>query len=218
MIEHTHDHPSSRYSLGETHEHVHPSAIREAVCVASGEVYAIKAGSKLESTAPTQDPEAALWNEICLIRKVDHPNIVRLHETFEDDIHIFMVLEGCLGGELFDHLVSVGTVEEPDAIRLAYQMASALRHLHQIQICHRDVQPEAFFLAEAGPLCETGVKMMDFSTAREFSSLHPMLSKVCTLHYVAPEIVSSDDGYTEKVDIWSLGVLIYTMIAGSPPF
>lgn len=217
VMEHTHDHPSSRYELVAHHDDGNPSNVREAINIESGEVYAIKAGNKIDEASPT-DPEAALWNEIGIIRKLDHPNIVRLHETFENDTHIFMVLEGCLGGELFDRLVSEGSVGEEAGLRLAYQIGSGLRHLHQIQICHRDVQPEAFFLAEAGPLIETGVKLIDFSSAREFSSDQRMYTKVCTLHYVAPEIVSSVDGYTEKVDIWSFGVLLYTMICGTQPF
>lgn len=217
MIEHTHDHPSSRYELVAHHDDGNPSNVREAINIQSGEVYAIKAGSKIDETS-AGDPEAALWTEIGIIRKLDHPNIVRLHETFENDTHIFMVLEGCLGGELFDRLVQEGCIGEQASLRLAYQIGSALRHLHQIQICHRDVQPEAFLLAEGGALMETGVKLVDFSSAKEYSSDVRMLSKVCTLHYVAPEIVTSDNGYTEKVDIWSFGVLLFTMIAGSPPF
>lgn len=223
VMDHTHDHPSSKYELVDD-PHAHnsgpqdqPQIVREAVHIDSGEVYAIKAGSKVDDVSVT-DPEAALWNEIGIIRKLDHPNIVRLHETFENDTHIFMVLEGCLGGGLFDRMVSDGVVEEPAALRLAYQIGSAIRHLHQLQICHRDLQPEAVFLAECGPLIETGVKIIDFSTSREFSSTSRMTTKVCTLHYVAPEILSSDNGYTEKVDIWAYGVLLYTMISGTPPF
>jgi len=217
IIEHNHDHPCSKYELMALHDDGNPSNVREAVNMASGEIYAVKAGSKVDEGGAS-DPEAALWNEIGIIRKLDHPNIVRLHETFENDTHIFMVLEGCLGGELFDRLVSEGSCGEAASLRLSYQIGSALRHLHQIQICHRDVQPEAFLLAEAGPLLETGVKIVDFSSAKEFSSDQRMFTKVCTLHYVAPEIVYSSSGYTEKVDIWSFGVLLFTMICGAPPF
>lgn len=216
VIEHTHDHPSSKYELVGTHDDGNPSNIREAMHSETGQVYAVKAGSKFDESVA--DPEAALWSEIGVIRKMCHPNIVRLHETFENDSHIFMVLEGCLGGELFDRLVAEGRFAERDALRVGYQIGSALRHLHGVQVCHRDIQPETFFLAEEGPLNETGVKLIDFSTAREFSIDSRMQTKVCTLHYVAPEILTCADGYTEKVDIWSYGVLLYTMIAGAPPF
>lgn len=217
VMEHSHDHPSSRYELMTHHDDGNPSNVREAVNIQSGEVYAIKAGNKADESC-AQDPEAQLWNEIGIIRKMDHPNIVRLHETFENDSHIFMVLEGCLGGELFDRLVSEGSIGLAASLRLCYQIGSAIRHLHQVQICHRDVEPEAFFLAESGPLMSNGVKLMDFCSAKEFSSETKMFTKVCTLHYVAPEVVSSNGGYTEKVDIWSFGALMFTMIAGFPPF
>lgn len=219
-MEHTHDHPSSKYTLVGTHDDGNPSNVRHAENIDSGEHFAIKAGSKVDE-ASASDPEAALWTEIGIIRKLDHPNIVRLHETFENDTNIYMVLEGCLGGELFDRLVYDGAFTEATSMRFAYQMGSALRHLHQFQICHRDIQPEAFFLAEeelAGSSEPTGIKLIDFSTAKEFSNDRKLTTKVCTLHYVAPEIITSKDGYTEKVDIWSFGVLLFTMLAGAPPF
>lgn len=217
MMEHTHNHPNVRYELVGTHSDGNPSNVREAVNTLSGEMYAIKASCKVNE-ASVFDTEAQLWNEINIIRKLDHPNIVRLHETFEDDTHIFMVLEGCLGGELFDRLVTDGSFPELIAMRLGYQTASAIEHLDVMRICHRDIQPECFFLAEEGPLESTGVKLLDFSMAREFTQDELMTTKVCTLHYVAPEIVTSASGYTSKVDIWSYGVLLYIMVAGSPPF
>mmetsp|Transcript_145013 Transcript_145013/g.250980 ORF Transcript_145013/g.250980 Transcript_145013/m.250980 type:complete len:919 (-) Transcript_145013:112-2868(-) len=217
MMEHTHDHPNVRYELVGTHNDGNPSNVREALNILTSEMYAIKADCKVNE-ASVVDPEAQLWNEINIIRKLDHPNIVRLHETFEDDTHIFMVLEGCLGGELFDRLVTDGSFPEHIALRLGYQTASAMQHLNQMRICHRDIQPECFFLAEEGPLEKTGVKLLDFSMAREFAPGECMTTKVCTLHYVAPEIVITTTGYTEKVDIWSFGVLLYIMLAGFPPF
>merc|ERR1719440_1591524 len=114
IMEHTHEHPASKYELVATHDDGNPSSVREAINIESGEVFAIKAGGKNDETR--SDPEAALWNEIGVIRKLDHPNIVRLHETFENDSHIFMVLEGCLGGELFDRLVSEGAIGETPAV------------------------------------------------------------------------------------------------------
>jgi len=217
LMLHTQGHPTMRYELDESFNGQGSSCVMAAIQTETGKPYAIKAGSKCADDGRV-DAEAQLWNEIVILRKLEHPNIIRLHETFEDDSNIFMVFELCRGGELFDHLVRNGSLAEKTAMRLAYQMAAAIGHLHQLRICHRDIRPEAFIVAEDAPLEVTSVKLMDLNNAKDLGS-GPMTTKIATLHYVAPEVLtSSDAGYTEKIDIWSFGVVIYIMAAGAPPF
>lgn len=216
LMLHTQGHPNSKYELDGIFGGSSGSTTIAAISSEDRRAYAIKAGSKLVDSG-RKDPEAELWNEIVTMRKLDHPNIIRLIETFEDETHIFMVFELCKGGELFDHLVRDGSLAENVAMRLAFQMASAIRHLHQLRICHRDIRPEAFYVAEGAPLANATLKMMDLSSAKDIGG-GTLTTKICTLHYVAPEVLTSIDGYTEKVDVWSFGVVLYVMAAGIPPF
>jgi serine/threonine protein kinase len=218
LMLHTQGHPNLKYELINNFDVNQRSSVREASNIEEGDGVVIKAGLKNDELAQG-DPEAELWAEIGIMRKLQHPNVIQLVETFEDETHIFLVFELAVGGELFDRLLlAEGGFPQPVAKRFAYQMASGIRHLHQLNICHRDIQPESFHIADNGPLEETGVKLLDFITAKEFVRGVPMTTKICTLHYVAPEIFTSAEGYSEKVDIWSWGVLYYVMTAGVPPF
>lgn len=177
----------------------------------TGEKRAIKAEMKIE--------EAGIWEEITIMRKLFHENIIQLLETFEDETNIFEVLELCDGGELFDRMAADGGVPERHAARLMQQLAAAVQYCHTMSICHRSIQPENFLLKDSLELSMATVKLIDFSTAKEFSPTNPLKTKVCTLHYVAPEILTKKENvYTEKVDVWSLGVVFFVMLCGSPPF
>jgi len=216
MMLHTQGHPNSKYELSgditvSTHNHMIAALDQN-----NGNEYAVKALNK-SLGASDKDPEAEVWSQISILRKLEHPHLIRMFETFEDETHVFMVFELCSGGDLFDHLVQRNSFSECVAMRLSYQMGSAIRHLHQLQICHRDIRPEAFLVSDNRQTEQLNLKLMDFSTAKEFSDT-PMTTKICSIHYVAPEILASDHGYNEKVDNWSLGVCIYIMIAGRPPF
>jgi calcium-dependent protein kinase len=216
MMEHTHGHPNISYDLVDEFHCAGQSSTREALKLETGDLRIIKGCNKLFDMGG-RDPEADLWNEIRLLQKANHPNIMKLFETFEDDTHIFMVLELCTGEELFDRLLEAGGFSEKDSMRFAYQMTSAINHLHELQICHRDIQPESFVMVNRGDLAVNSVKLLSLSTSKDFGQ-GLLTTKVCTLHYVAPEILNTEPGYSEKIDIWSLGVLIYVMLAGTPPF
>eukprot|EP00928_Gymnodinium_smaydae_P008494 TRINITY_DN13092_c0_g1_i1.p1 TRINITY_DN13092_c0_g1~~TRINITY_DN13092_c0_g1_i1.p1 ORF type:complete len:961 (+),score=234.20 TRINITY_DN13092_c0_g1_i1:88-2883(+) len=218
FVMHTQGHPNQRYELDGEFSGTSQSSIRVATDMQTGNVVAIKAGYKhYEATGKNKDHEAELWNEIAIMRKIDHPNVTKLVETLEDELHIYMVFDMCAGGVLFDRLAREGALEARSCSRVAYQMGSAIRHLHGLRVCHRDIQPESFLIAADLPLEETCVKLVDFDTAKDIGP-SPLMTKVCTLHYVAPEILTSERGYDEKVDIWSLGVTIYVMCSGVLPF
>merc|ERR1719487_1874923 len=101
------------------------------------------------------------------------------------------------------------------------QILGALCYLHHLNICHRDLKPENFLLKDERSIEEAVVKIIDFGTSKEFGdeAHQEMRTKICTLHYVAPEILSKkENAYTEKCDVWSLGVVLFLMLSGSPPF
>lgn len=162
------------------------------------------------------------WDEIDIMKQLDHPHIMRLYCTFEDESNICISSELCEGGQLFDAIIEAGTLSEHIASRLFKQILSAVSYLHFKSICHRDLKPENFLLSRKVNLKKSvqgvKVKLIDFGTAKRFD-LWPLTTKVCTLHYVAPEVLKrSMEPYTEKVDVWSCGVILFNMVSGSPPF
>jgi len=163
--------------------------------------------------------ESDLWQEIELMREMDHPHVGRLYSTHEDSEMIYMIMENCSGGELFAAIEAAGTFSESTAATIFQQMLLGVCYIHHLSICHRDLKPENFLLSRGGPVERATVKLIDFGTARRYGPNNPMSTKICTIHYVAPEIlVRMSESYTEKCDIWSLGICLYLMLCGDPPF
>jgi len=152
------------------------------------------------------------------MRKLNHKNIVCLKEVFEDeseDGKIYMVMEYVSGGELFDHIINRGNYSEHDAALVVRQIIEAVAYLHSNNIAHRDLKPENLLCAGAN---NEIIKVADFGLSKEFDDNNKALETMCgTPDYVAPEVLRGN-GYTNAVDIWSIGVVTYVMLCGSPPF
>jgi len=186
--------------------------VRKAKHHQTGQTHAVKTCPKALLS------EAEVMQEIEIMRQLDHPHILRMYNTFEDDSNIYLASEICEGGQLFDAIVNAGALTEKTAARIFKQMLSAVAYLHFKSICHRDLKPENFLLASKAALSDAKVKLIDFGTAKRYD-LSELSTKVCTVHYVAPEVLKrSNSAYTEKVDMWSCGVILYVMLCGCPPF
>jgi len=157
--------------------------------------------------------------EVKLMKETDHPNIVRLYETFEDGHDIYLILELCQGGELFDRIQTDNKFGERGAANLMQQILQMIAYLHSIGIMHRDIKPENFMFTDKGsPVATSTLKLIDFGLSTEFKKGGKLkTTKVGTPYYVACEVLL-DGKYDEKCDVWSCGVIMFIMLCGYPPF
>jgi len=155
--------------------------------------------------------------EIAIMKMTDHPGIVKLFETFEDTRNVYLVMEICLGGELFDRIVTAGHFSEACAAAVLQQILRSVFYLHESGIVHRDLKPENFLLLNKGRIDTNVVKIIDFGLSSHWSPGDELLhTKVGTPYYVAPQVL--DGEYDNMCDLWSCGVIMYVMLAGCPPF
>jgi len=159
-----------------------------------------------------EDERMRFISEVSLLQQMDHPNIIKLHEVYHDDCRFYVVTELCPGGELFDEIQNRKFFSEKDAAELMEQVLSAVYYCHKNQISHRDLKPENILLEG-----NDRVKVIDFGTAMEFNPDVGMDHMLGTPYYIAPEILGRKP-YNEKVDMWSLGVILYVLLTGRPPF
>jgi len=167
-----------------------------------------------------------LHNEIDINKSMDHPNIARLYETFEDNQLIYIAMELCSGGEMFDLIIDQGHFDEAHASILMQQIFRAVNYMHDHGIAHRDLKPENFLIKQKlgkGAKIDrnTQVKVIDFGIAKRFDRSQGqgkmnLTTKAGTAYYLAPEVLSGR--YNEKCDVWSCGVILYILLSGSPPF
>jgi calcium-dependent protein kinase len=166
---------------------------------------------------------ANLRNEITIMRAVDHPNIIRLFETYMTETdsfqcQYFLIMEMCTGGELYNRLSQEGQCTEQQVAKYATQMLSAVRWCHENGIVHRDLKLQNFLLEN--DTADAPLKLIDFGLSKYFGEDQDMLVMhrlVGSIHYIAPEVIGQR-GYNEKCDIWSIGVIVYTLLAGCHPF
>ncbi|CAG9316029.1 unnamed protein product [Blepharisma stoltei] len=174
-----------------------------------GKHYAIKSISK-------EKIKKGLWmlkRELEILQLVDHPNIVKLYEIFEDSKYIHMVMELCTGGDLLDYLISKGTLLETEVAQIMKSLLGAVNHLHSLKISHRDIKPENCLLVNSEPNAE--IKLVDFGMSIKFGD-DAMTTMVGTPYYLAPEVLKSK--YGKECDVWSFGVLMYLLLSGKQPF
>jgi calcium-dependent protein kinase len=158
----------------------------------------------------------AFEREVELQKAMDHPNICRLYDVYQDAKMYYLCLEMCRGGELFDRIIEAQHFGEDTVGLLAKQMLSGILYMHSNNFAHRDLKPENYLLARDLPIEQTHLKLIDFGMSRKFVPGQAMTTRVVTPYYVSPEVLAGK--YDEKCDIWSLGVIFYILFCGSPPF
>ena len=155
--------------------------------------------------------------EIAVMKEISHPQIVQLREVFFGSRTVYLVMELCQGGELHENLSQYGCNGLPEEVVAKHvaDMLSSLKYLHSHGIMHRDLKLENFLLDRKNCI-DSSIKLIDFGLSKHFSEHEIVHQMVGSAYYTAPEVLSGN--YDRRCDIWSLGVITYIMLTGSPPF
>ncbi|XP_069363204.1 serine/threonine-protein kinase MARK2-like isoform X13 [Maniola hyperantus] len=184
--------------------------VKLAKHVPTGKEVAIKI---IDKTQLNPSSLQKLFREVRIMKMLDHPNIVKLFQVIETEKTLYLVMEYASGGEVFDYLVLHGRMKEKEARAKFRQIVSAVQYCHQKRIIHRDLKAENLLLDG-----EMNIKIADFGFSNEFTPGAKLDTFCGSPPYAAPELFQGKKYDGPEVDVWSLGVILYTLVSGSLPF
>ncbi|OMJ71312.1 hypothetical protein SteCoe_30512 [Stentor coeruleus] len=161
-----------------------------------------------------QKSTTCMLKEIQILRILDHPNIIKCFEIFEDERHYYLSTEYCSGGDLFQEISKMPVFTEAKASNIIFQLLSALNYCHEKGIIHRDLKPENILLIDKTNILT--IKIADFGSSCIVSSKSRIRGCFGSSYYLAPEVF--EHSYNEKCDIWSVGIMMYILLIGTPPY
>ena len=178
----------------------------------------IRAMKKITKMNSKNETVKEIINEIEVLKKLDHPNIVKIFEFFIENDGYYLITEFCEGGELFDAIKQNGSFSEPVAANIMYQIFNAIFYCHFTNnIIHRDLKPENILINSKDE--RNGfydIKIIDFGAAKIYEKNKDEKKIIGSPYYIAPEVLMKS--YNEKCDIWSCGVILYILLSGRAPF
>eukprot|EP00090_Calanus_glacialis_P028630 TRINITY_DN4595_c0_g1_i3.p1 TRINITY_DN4595_c0_g1~~TRINITY_DN4595_c0_g1_i3.p1 ORF type:complete len:791 (-),score=156.89 TRINITY_DN4595_c0_g1_i3:658-3030(-) len=216
--------PSSRVSGRRTGEEPHIGKYRLLKTIGKGNFAKVKLAKHIptgkevaikiiDKTQLNPGSLQKLFREVRIMKTLDHPNIVKLFQVIETEKTLYLVMEYASGGEVFDYLVLHGRMKEKEARAKFRQIVSAVQYCHQKKIIHRDLKAENLLLDS-----EMNIKIADFGFSNEFVPGNKLDTFCGSPPYAAPELFQGKKYDGPEVDVWSLGVILYTLVSGSLPF
>ncbi|KAL7466729.1 hypothetical protein ACHAXS_007014 [Conticribra weissflogii] len=192
----------------------HYGSVRECVNRRTRQVFAVKTIEKRKIARLDH-----IRREVSILKKMNHGNVMKMVDCYEDAEYVHIVTEKFSGGELFDKIVENtsenGCLSENSAAKIIRSVIEAVRYLHSKDIAHRDIKPENILFESADE--DSDVRLIDFGLSRKHKKQDsPMSTPVGTAYYMSPEVL--DHKYGRSSDLWSVGVITYTILTGFPPF
>ncbi|XP_034159646.1 serine/threonine-protein kinase MARK2 isoform X9 [Pangasianodon hypophthalmus] len=207
----TDEHPHiGNYRLLKTIGKGNFAKVKLAKHVLTGKEVAVKI---IDKTQLNSSSLQKLFREVRIMKLLNHPNIVKLFEVIETEKTLYLVMEYASGGEVFDYLVAHGRMKEKEARAKFRQIVSAVQYCHQKCIVHRDLKAENLLLD-----ADMNIKIADFGFSNEFTVGNKLDTFCGSPPYAAPELFQGKKYDGPEVDVWSLGVILYTLVSGSLPF
>lgn len=189
------------------------STVREGYHRSNSSVsYAVKCVNRKKLS---EEDEAALLDEVAILMEMKHIHIIRLYDFFTEPSTYYLVMEQMSGGELFDRIVAKAYYNEKEARDTCKILLEAVGYMHQNHVAHRDLKPENLLLLSKED--DSTVKIADFGFAKKVYEESSLTTQCGTPGYVAPEILEGTP-YDERADNWSVGVILYILLGGYPPF
>lgn len=203
---------TKRYKMGRTLGQGTFATVKMATCIADRTKWAVKI---IKRSALTSEDEESLKMEIQILQLTNHENIVSVKEVFYCKNYVYLVMDLMTGGELFDRIVNKDHYTEKEAKTALREIVTAIKYCHDQNIVHRDLKPENILYEK--PEDDSRLKLADFGLATLLAPAQLMNVACGTPGYVAPEILRGAS-YGKQVDIWSIGVILYILLCGFPPF
>lgn len=188
------------------------SVVKEGQNRQTGSSFAIKIVTKSKLS---KEDEVALKDEIDVLKDMEHAHIIRLYDVFEEPANYYLVTEKMSGGELFDRIVQKSYYNEREARDTCLILLSAIHHCHSKKVAHRDLKPENLLLTSEND--DSSIKIADFGFAKRVKAPKSLTTQCGTPGYVASEILEGKP-YDTQADMWSIGVIVYILLGGYPPF
>ena len=170
----------------------------------------------IKKTSNSESEENEIMNEISILKKLDHPKILKILDFYSTSKLYYIITEYCPNGELYNEIVNKGKLDEGKTAFIMNQLFKAILYCHSQNVIHRDLKPENIMITKRESNGCLQVKIIDFGTAKIFEKGQSQNHYVGSSYYMAPEILNRK--YDEKCDIWACGVIMYILLSGRPPF